>query len=76
LPVVSVKIDDDTKEKMAEYKDEVDWPEEIRRFIAESIDQIRRKENLEKVDGLLGDMDDLPRGSSSKLVREDRDSGH
>jgi hypothetical protein len=76
MPVVSVKIDDDTKEKMAEYKDTVDWPEEIRRFIATSIDQIRRKENMDKVDGLLRGMDDLPKGSSSKLVREDRDSGH
>lgn len=61
---------------MARYKKEVDWPEQIRRFIAESIEQIRRRENIDKVDKLLQEMDDLPRGSSSKLVREDRDGGH
>ena len=76
MPVVSVKIDDDMRKKMAKYKDEVDWPEQIRRFITESIEQIRRKENIDKVDKLLTGMDDLPRGSSSRLVREDRDGGH
>lgn len=76
MPVVSVKVDEETKKEMMRYRERFNWPEEIRKFIEESVAKAKREENLKKVKELLSGIPGAPAGSASKLVREDRDSGH
>jgi hypothetical protein len=76
MSVVSVKIPDKTKREMEEFKDKVEWPSEIRAFIEARLDQARREDTLERVERMLKDQPKVRRGTASKLVREDRDSGH
>ena len=76
MPVVSVKVEEDVKKEMEKYKRQIDWPDEIRSFIGGKIDQARREASLKEVEKLLVDLPPLPRGTSTRLVREDRDSGH
>jgi hypothetical protein len=74
MPVISVKIPEDMKEKMKKTKGMVDWPEEIRNFIAQRVEELEKTRRLEEVKGLLADLPVQPRGSISRLVRDDRDS--
>lgn len=74
MPVVSVKVTEGVREKMKETKDRVDWQEEIRNFIAQRVEELEKTRRLEEVEGLLADLPVQPRGSISRLVREDRDS--
>ena len=76
MSVVSVKISDKTKREMQELKDRVEWPSEIRAFIESRLEQARREDTVERVENALKNQPKTKRGTSSKLVREDRDSGH
>jgi DNA polymerase elongation subunit (family B) len=76
VPVVSVKIDEETKKEMMKYKQRVDWPEVIREFILKSIEQIKREENLKEAEEMLKEIPSLPEGTSSRLVRKDREDSH
>lgn len=76
MPVVSVKVDEETKREMMKYRERFNWPEEIRKFIEESVAKAKREENLKRVKELLSGIPGSEQGSSSKMVREDRDSGH
>jgi hypothetical protein len=61
---------------MEELKDRVEWPSEIRAFIESRLEQARREDTLERVEKALKNQPKTKQGASSKLVREDRDSGH
>jgi hypothetical protein len=76
MSVVSVKISDKTKREMEELKDRVEWPSEIRAFIQSRLEQARREDTVERVEKALKNQPKTKPGTSSKLVREDRDSGH
>jgi hypothetical protein len=76
MSVVSVKISDKTKREMEELKDRVEWPSEIRAFIQSRLEQARREDTVERVEKALKNQPKTKHGTSSKLVREDRDSGH
>jgi len=76
MPVVSVKVDDRLKKGMTKYRNEIDWPEEIRLFIASKIGQKEREGASAAVRRMLEGSPTLPKGTASKVVREDRDSGH
>lgn len=76
MPVVSVKIDEETKRQMMKYKEQVDWPEAIRDFIVKSIEQIKREENLRQAEQILNDIPEQPEGTSSRLVRRDRENSN
>jgi len=76
MSVVSVKVSDETKREMEELKDRVQWPSEIRAFIESRLEQARREDTVERVENALRNQPKTKRGTSSKLVREDRDSGH
>jgi len=76
VPVVSVKIEEELKKEMEEYRSQIDWPEEIRSFIGGKIEQAKREASLKEVEKLLRDVPTVPKGTSARLVREDRDSGH
>jgi hypothetical protein len=76
LSVVSVKVPPKVKEEMEKRKDTVEWPEEIRRFILDRLEREKRKENALKVEQMLRGVRKLPKGTSARLVREDRDHHH
>jgi hypothetical protein len=69
-----VKVPDEIKKDMEKRKGRINWSEEIRQFISNKIKEDQRQENIEKADKLLQKTRKLPKGSATKLVREDRDS--
>jgi uncharacterized membrane protein len=75
LSVVSFKVRKEIKEKMVKYRDRVDWPEELRRFVEEKIREIEARENMERI---IREMERIkvkaPPRFSEESVREDRDS--
>jgi hypothetical protein len=75
MSVFSVKIRRELREKMEKYRDRINWPEEVRRFIEWRIRGLEAEENFE---GILEELRraswSAPRGFSVKSVREDRDS--
>ncbi len=72
---MSVKVPPKVKEDMQKVKD-VKWSEEIRNFILEKLEEEKRKESIRKAEAVLRGVRRLPKGSASKLIREDRDSHH
>lgn len=76
MSVVSVKVSTKTKKEMEQLKDKVEWPDEIRGFIAGRLAQARREETINRVDKLLSNVTPMKRGTAAKIVREDRDGGH
>ena len=76
MPVVSVKVEERMKREMEKLRSQVDWPTEIRDFIGGRIEQVQREVNLGEVEEILSEMPPVPRGTATRLVREDRDSGH
>ena len=59
--------------KEAMDKLDVNWSEEIRRFIARRVDEELRR-RLEEAIAILRGTGDVERGFAEKAVREDRDS--
>lgn len=76
MSVVSVKVPSKVKQDMRKVKDSVKWPEEIRNFILEKLEEEKRKENIKNAEEVLAKVRRLPKGSTARLVREDRDSHH
>lgn len=76
MPVVSVKVEEKMKKEMEKLRSQIDWPEEIRNFIGGKIEQVERETNLKEIERLLGGIPRVPRGTSARLVREDRDASH
>ncbi|MEM2082197.1 MAG: CopG family transcriptional regulator [Candidatus Bathyarchaeia archaeon] len=73
---VSFKVPKSIKGEMEKLKGEIDWPEELRKFVIERIERVRRERALNEV---LEDLRRLgpagvPLGFSWKSVRGDRDS--
>ena len=76
MSVVSVKVSDKTKKEMEEFKEKIEWPSEIRGFIEGRLEQAKREETVERVERVLSGLPKVKTGTASRLVREDRDSGH
>ncbi len=72
--VVSFKVRKELKEKMKKYKDVVNWAEELRKFIEKRIRELEAQENFAQI---LRELEKatwkVPKGFSTKSVREDRD---
>ncbi|TRM89967.1 CopG family transcriptional regulator, partial [Sulfolobus sp. A20-N-G8] len=47
--VVSFKVRKEIKEKMELYRNEVNWSEELRRFVEQKIAEIEAKRGVDKV---------------------------
>ncbi|MEM2996739.1 MAG: hypothetical protein QXK52_04440 [Candidatus Bathyarchaeia archaeon] len=75
MPVISVKVPDQIKERMEKYKDRVYWPDEIRKLIAAKLEEIERREAVDRAIRLLEGIPPAGRGTAESLVREDRE-GH
>jgi len=72
MDIITVRIPDDIKAKMREVN--INWSEEIRKFIIQRIKEEERKKNLQKALEILKGRKGVERGFSAKSVREDRDS--
>ncbi len=72
MAVISVRIPDELKAKMKEL--DVNWSEEIRRFIERRIREEDKEKALRKMHELLTGGTPAERGTGRKYVREDRDS--
>jgi hypothetical protein len=72
--VLSVRIPRDVKRKMELFKDVVDWNEEIRRFLESRVDELYRVRVVGEVRKVIEKLPEVPEGTATSYVREDRDS--
>ncbi|MDI3475972.1 MAG: hypothetical protein PWQ79_1367 [Thermococcaceae archaeon] len=72
MAVISVRIPDELKAKMKEL--DINWSEEIRKFIEEKIREQEKEKLLNEIDSFLERIPELERGKATKLVRDSRDS--
>nr|MDO8063150.1 hypothetical protein [Candidatus Freyrarchaeum guaymaensis] len=72
MGVITVRIPDDLRVKMRRLN--VNWSEEIRRFIAQRVEEEERRESVEEALRMLKGRRGVEAGFSAQSVREDRDS--
>jgi len=70
--VVSFRIPKALKEQMKETN--INWSEEIRKFIEKKVREYKRVKALEEIDEMLASLPRARRGTARNYVREDRDS--
>lgn len=73
--VVSFKVDRKIKEKMESLKNEINWPEELRKFVEIKLKEFETKKGKEKIIKKLESAEwSVAGGFSAETVREMRDS--
>ena len=72
--VISVRVPRRLKEEMDKLSGYVNWSEEIRKFLEERVKELRRKRVLEEARKVIESLPELPPGTATRYVREDRDS--
>jgi hypothetical protein len=72
--IIAVKVSRELKKKTKALKKEVNWPEEIRRFIEEKIREVEAKKTIERIMKEIENTEGVPKGFSVRLVKEDRES--
>jgi len=72
--VISVRVPRRLKEEMDKLGGDVNWSEEIRRFLEERVRELRRKRVLEEARRVIERLPEASRGTAAGYVREDRDS--
>ncbi len=72
MDVISFRIPKELKRSMKEI--EINWSEEIRKFIEEKVREYKRMKALEEIDTMLASLPRARRGTARNYVREDRDS--
>ncbi|MBO3753698.1 MAG: CopG family transcriptional regulator [Candidatus Brockarchaeota archaeon] len=72
--IIAVKVSRELKKKMKTLKKEVNWPEEIRRFIEAKVREVEAKKTIERITREIENTEGVPKGFVVKLVREDRES--
>ncbi|MEM1730857.1 MAG: CopG family transcriptional regulator [Nitrososphaerota archaeon] len=72
--VFSIRIPKKLKEKMELLKDVIDWNEEVRRFIESRVNEMYKIRVLEEVRKVIEKLPEMPKGSVTCYMREDRDS--
>jgi hypothetical protein len=73
--VLSVRVPREIKRKMELLKDLVDWNEEIRKFLERRVDELYRRRVIKEARRVIEKLPEMPRGTVTAYVREDRDSG-
>ncbi|MEX2751385.1 MAG: hypothetical protein Q6366_005815 [Candidatus Freyarchaeota archaeon] len=74
MSVFSIRIPPEVKSEMDKLKDKINWSEEIREFIKSKIEEHKKRKILEEAVAYIQSLPEAPKGTSQKLVREDRDS--
>ncbi|ADT85059.1 type II toxin-antitoxin system VapB family antitoxin [Thermococcus barophilus] len=72
MEVVSFRIPPELKKKMKDV--DINWSEEIRKFIEAKVREYRKKKALEEIDMMLANLSKTEKGTARKYLREDRDS--
>ena len=72
MDVISVRVPKELKRLMKQI--DINWSEEIRRFIERKVKEYRRLKALEEIDSLLSDVPTAKAGTAKSYVRDDRDS--
>jgi hypothetical protein len=72
MEVISFRIPKELKERIKEV--DLNWSEEVRRFIEERVREYMREKALREIDALLVDVPSPESGTASRYVREDRES--
>jgi hypothetical protein len=62
------------KEEVDRLGRNINWSEEIRRFLKERVKQLQRQRILEEARRIIERVPEAPRGTAARYVREDRDS--
>lgn len=71
---VSFRIPRELKERMDAFKREVNWSDEIRRFVEAKVEELEKKRLLKEIDKIIEELPELSQGTVARLLREDRDS--
>jgi len=71
--VISFRIPKKLKERMDALRDRVNWSEEVRRFIEERVRVLEQVKAIEELEEVIRSLPKVPRGTTIKYVREDRD---
>ena len=74
MSVVSVKVSPWVREKMKVYSDSVQWPEEIRQFLQQRVEELERERALNEAIELRESLPQVSKGTARSFMREDRDS--
>lgn len=72
--VISVRIPRRLKEKMDLLKGDINWSDEIRRFIEAKVEEYWKLKVLREVRSVIEQLPEVPRGTVTGYVRKDRDS--
>ncbi|MEM3466532.1 MAG: CopG family transcriptional regulator [Thermoproteota archaeon] len=72
--IIAIKVSRELKKKIKALKKEVNWPEEIRRFIQVKVREIEARKTIEKITREIENTQGVPKGFALMLVREDRES--
>ena len=72
--VISIRVPPDIKHEMERMKTEINWNEEIKRFLRNKIEEKKKKELLDNLITKREKCRELPGGTAARMVREDRDS--
>ncbi len=72
MEVISIRIPRELKKSMKEI--EINWSEEIRKFIEKKVREYKRVKALEEIDAMLANLPKAEKETAKNYVREDRDS--
>jgi|WetSurMetagenome_2_1015567.scaffolds.fasta_scaffold1655324_1 hypothetical protein len=72
--VISIRVPPDIKQEMDKLKTEINWNEEIKSFLRKKIEDRKKKITIERAIRIIETLPETPKGTSAKMVREDRDS--
>ncbi|MCD6514855.1 MAG: hypothetical protein J7L07_08015 [Candidatus Odinarchaeota archaeon] len=72
MEVASFRIPKELKKSMKEVN--INWSEEIRKFIEMKIKEYKRRKALDEIDAMLSNLPKAEKGTAEKYLREDRDS--
>ncbi len=72
MDVISVRVPRELKKMMKEI--DINWSEEIRKFIEKRIREYKRLKALEEIDTMLSDIPETKAGTAKGYVRDVRDS--
>ena len=72
--VISIRVPEELKREMDKLRGEVNWSEEIRKFIKRRIEEYRKKEIFDELVEYIKTLPEAPKGIAHELVRESRDS--
>jgi len=71
MDVISFRLPKEVKESMKEI--DINWSEEMRKFIERTIRNYKKEQSIKKIDSMLRTLPRTKKGTASKYVREDRD---